>query len=162
MTRLPGNGGKSLHSWADALTVTLASFIPRKEKTRSNPDLGKITHPWHFFPLSQAAAASFTYFIIYSHIVPSKSVGVGLVFHKKAVREAEGAEVRGLPPQHPDTQQERAGRGAPGRNTPPHPPGEKPKGSSGVEFPPQAAESSGGVQSRIYTTLPVSPPEHPS
>ena len=44
---------------------------------------------------------SFTYFIIYSHIVPSKLVGAGLVFHKKAVREAEDVEVRGLPPRHP-------------------------------------------------------------
>jgi hypothetical protein len=46
-----------------------------------------------FFPFP----ASFTYFIIYSHIVPSTLVGVGLVFHRKAVTEAEGAEVRGLP-----------------------------------------------------------------
>lgn len=62
--------------------------------TRRNPDLEKITHTWHFFPF----AASFTYFIIYSHIVPSKSVGVGLVFHRKAVREAG---VRGRGASHP-------------------------------------------------------------
>lgn len=53
------------------------------------------------FSLSQSSTASFTCFIIYSHIVPGKSVGVSLVFCKKAVREAEGAQVRGLQPQHP-------------------------------------------------------------
>lgn len=43
-----------------------------------------------FFP-SQSGAVSFTYFIIDSHIVPSKWGGVGPGFHKKAVREAGGA-----------------------------------------------------------------------
>lgn len=31
-------------------------------------------------------------------LVSSKSAGVGLDFHRKAMSETEGAEVRGLPP----------------------------------------------------------------
>lgn len=44
---------------------------------------------------------SFTYFISYFHMVPSKLVGVGLAFHRKAMSETEDAEVRGLPPNTP-------------------------------------------------------------
>lgn len=110
--------------------------------TRRNPDLGKITHPRHFFfflPPSESSAASFTYFIIYSHIVPSKWVGVGLVFHKKAVREAEDAEVRGLPLRRPQA--------GPGRRE-----REEAKDSSWVElWPHRQPRGSGQVHTGVHT-----------
>lgn len=107
--RVPGQATRTAPASAETLPLTPASLVlgiktdshtREKKMTRRNPDLGKITHPWHF---SSSFAASFTYFIIYSHVVPSKSVGVGLVFHRKAVREAEGVGVRGRPPgtRHP-------------------------------------------------------------
>lgn len=93
---------------ADALPLTQASLVPGNQNSFSDGEERNDTQKsgfrenntsmaLFFFPPSQSSAASFTYFIIYSHIVPSKLVGVGLVFHKKAVREAEHAGVRGLP-----------------------------------------------------------------
>lgn len=66
-----------------------------------NLNSGKIAHPWHFFP----SAMSFTYLSAIS-LVSSKSVGVGLDFHRKAMSETEGAEVRGPPTQHPGEKQQ--------------------------------------------------------
>lgn len=53
---------------------------------------------------------SFTYFISFTYLsaislVSSKSVGVGLDFHRKVMSETEGAEVRGPPTQHPGEKQ---------------------------------------------------------
>lgn len=109
--------------------------------TRRNPDSGKNNTSMALFFSSQSSAVSFTYFIIYSHIVPSKLVGVGLVFHKKAVKEAGGVEVRG-PPQleHP------AGKGWGGWGW------EKAKGSLWVGlWPHRHLGSSGQVHTSTHT-----------
>ena len=91
---------------------------------------------------------SFTYFIIYSHIVPSKLIGVGLVFHKKAVKEAESVEVRGPPTPTPSR-----GAGAVG--------GREPKVLFGRNFSGRQVRGSGRAHTDNHTSLPVSWPEHP-
>lgn len=58
-------------------------------------------------PPSQSSAASFTYFIIYSHVVPSKSQVLALLFTRK-LRGGLGFRGEGPPA---DTQQERLGQG---------------------------------------------------
>lgn len=59
--------------------------------TRGHPDLGGNNTSVTLVLPPQGRAVSVTCFIMHSHIVPSKSGGVGLVSHKKAVAEAEGA-----------------------------------------------------------------------
>ena len=138
-----------MYSRVDTLPLTPASHHrKRKKKMQKSGFRENNTSMALFPPLPKAAAVSFTYFIIYSHVVPSKLIGVGLVFHKKAVKEAEGVEVRGPPTSTPS-------RGAAVVG------GREPKVLSGRNFSCRQVRGSGGAHTGNHNSLPVSWPEHP-